>query len=76
MPKLVSLSPEAYGRLKARKIGVESFSDTVLRITGKARLSDFAGILTEKEAAGLDKKIKELRASSRIRTEKIRKELK
>lgn len=73
--KLVSLTTDAYDRLKAKKGEGESFSNAVLRLTGKTNLSQFAGILTEKEAEGLEKSIKDLRAKSRARADFVRKEL-
>ena len=43
--KTISLSEEAYKRLAERKIGNESFSDVVLRITNNTTLRDFVEIV-------------------------------
>ncbi|MBI4163696.1 MAG: antitoxin VapB family protein [Candidatus Aenigmarchaeota archaeon] len=68
MPKLISLSENAYERLAAKKIEGESFSDVVSRLTGGTKnLTDFAGLLTEGEANIIEKKITDLRAASRKR---------
>jgi len=75
MSKLVALSNEAYERLQARKNGSDSFSDVVLRVTGSGKLSDFAGLLTETEADEMEEKIRNQRALSKKRAERIRKEL-
>ena len=42
MTKPVQLSDEAYARLAAQKRPGESFSDVVLRLTGKGTLLDLA----------------------------------
>ena len=73
--KLVSLTEEAYERLDGKKTSGESFSDVVLRLTGKIKLTDFAGILTEEEAAKIEKKVKDLRAKSRGRANRIKEEI-
>lgn len=73
--KTITITEEAYERLAVKKASKESFSDVILKITGKGKLSDFAGILTEKEAGSLGKNIKESRARSRARMESIKKRL-
>lgn len=73
--RTISITEEAYERLKISKYEKDSFSDVILRITNKRKLSDFAGILNEKEAETLKENIKELREKSRNRMEKIRKAL-
>ena len=73
--KLVSLTADAYDRLKAKKTDSESFSNAVLRLTGKTNISQFAGILTEKDADALEKSIRDLRVRSKSRADAIRKEL-
>jgi predicted CopG family antitoxin len=42
--KPVQLSDEAYRRLRARKKAGESFSDVVLRLTGRGSLSRLRGL--------------------------------
>lgn len=41
--KTISLSDEAYAKLKAEKKSGESFSDVVKRLTGRKSLLEFAG---------------------------------
>lgn len=65
--KTVSLTEEAYERLKARKKEHESFSDVITRITNTRSLLDFAGILTEEQAHRLKKTIARSREQSRKR---------
>lgn len=73
--KTISITEEAYGRLLSRKKEGESFSRVINRITGKANLMDFFGILSEKEADKLEKNIRENRKLSRKRLDRISKEL-
>ncbi len=73
--RTISITEDAYERLKAKKEPRESFSDVIVRITKKGRLTDFAGILTDKEADDIEKSIRESRNRSRERMERIRKRL-
>lgn len=62
MVKVISLSNEAYGRLKALKIGDKSFSEIVIEITPEIRkknLMDFFGIWKDEanEWKEIEKKI-------------------
>jgi len=76
MVKTITITDEAYKRLKARKGKNESFTDTIIKITApKIDLTKYAGILTEKEADKLESRIAELRKESELRLEKIRNEL-
>lgn len=59
--KTVSLSEDAYERLKYLKRGNESFSDVVRRITGKIELRKFHGILGKEKGEELEKIIKKER---------------
>ena len=74
--KTISITEEAYERLATKKRERESFSDVINRITKKTNLSDFAGLLTEKEAENLKKAIKDDRQRSRKRVERIERMLK
>ncbi|MFB6215857.1 MAG: antitoxin VapB family protein, partial [Candidatus Aenigmatarchaeota archaeon] len=51
--KTISLSEDAYDRLKRLKKENESFSDLVRRITRKIKFKNFHGILGEKAAEEL-----------------------
>lgn len=73
--RTITITVEAYERLKAKKDSKESFSDVILKVTGKGKLSDFAGMLMEKEGAALELTVKESRARSRARAEAVRKRL-
>ncbi|MBI1935857.1 antitoxin VapB family protein [Candidatus Woesearchaeota archaeon] len=70
--KTISITEEAYERLKAKKENNESFTDVINRVIGKRSLLELAGILSEEEADQLEKHIKERRAASRRRSDRIR----
>lgn len=60
--KTITITEEAYRRLKQSKTDDESFSQIITRITGNAgRLLKFAGTLTDEEADRLEARIKENR---------------
>ncbi|MDY6770239.1 MAG: antitoxin VapB family protein [Candidatus Nanohaloarchaea archaeon] len=59
--KTISLSEDAYERLKAEKKENESFSDAVARITTPVKLDDFHGILSDETADDLEEAIEENR---------------
>ena len=71
MTKVISLSDEAYVRMKAWKREGESFSDVVVRMEGGRRpLSDFAGIWKDIDTDSMKKEIAESR--KRFRTREVR----
>lgn len=70
--KTISITEEAYERLRLQKESKESFTDVINRITGKRSLLELAGILTNEEADKMKGYIKERRAASRKRAERIR----
>ena len=64
-PKTISIDEEAYKRLKNSKIGNESFSDVVKRITNPVKRKDimeFAGIwdLSDEEYDKMKTKLRKL----------------
>lgn len=59
--KTVSLSEDAYERLKSLKKKKESFSDVVRRITDKTYLRNFHGVLSEKAAEELERSVTKIR---------------
>ncbi|MEK6851363.1 MAG: antitoxin VapB family protein [Candidatus Thermoplasmatota archaeon] len=63
MTKTISLSDEAYEHLRRHKLGDESFSDAVLRLTRQGgRLSDVIGLCPElRGATGLARIVRENR---------------
>jgi len=74
--KTISITEDAYDRLRAWKVNNESFSDVINRITSKRRLSEIAGILTEEEGKALERKIKKGREISNKRMSRIYRALK
>ena len=66
--KTLSITEEAYERLSARKELLESFSDVIIKMTGRASLAELAGVLSRKEAA-------ELRANIAARRKALRERL-
>ncbi len=69
--KTITVSQEAYRILKAHKAGDESFSDVILRLTKRRKLTDFAGILSRKTADAMRRAIDEDRQQRR-RVDKTR----
>lgn len=63
--KTITVTEEAYRRLRARKTGGESFSDVILRLTKRRPLSDFAGILRPETADAMRRAIEEDRQRRR-----------
>jgi predicted CopG family antitoxin len=59
MTKMVQLSDEAYGRLRALKKGDESFSDVVLRLVPKGDLRDLRKL--GRSRAEIDAHVREIR---------------
>ena len=74
--KTISITEEAYERLKTKKAHNESFTDVINRITGKKSIMELAGILSDKEANQLREHVKNIRARSGERMERIREQLK
>ena len=63
MVKTITITNDAYEMLKKMKGKEDSFSKTIIRITGEKRtdLNKFLGILSEKNAEKARKKIKIIR---------------
>ena len=74
--RTISITEEAYERLKIQKSPKESFTDVINRITGKRSIMEFAGILSNEDADKIKAHIKGMRARSRKRMERIREMLK
>ena len=70
--RTISITEEAYQRLKIQKEPNESFTDVINRVTGKKDIMQFAGILSNEEGDELERIIKERRTSRRERSKKIR----
>jgi len=59
--KTLTITEEAYERLRARKSGDESFSELIIRITHRRPLADFAGILEGESGSALKKAVEDSR---------------
>lgn len=69
--KTISVSDEAYARLKALKKPGESFSDTINRLTARKRLSEIAGVLTEEDIRVIEKAVSAIRSGSKERIKEL-----
>jgi len=65
----ISISDEAYERLKSIKKGGESFTDVINRLTGRRSILELAGVLSKEEAKQMKLRAKEIRRKS---TKRIR----
>ncbi len=74
--KTISITEEAYERLKTRKDENDSFSDVIYKITSKRSLLEIAGSLSKEEASKMDEEIKKARDLSNNRAKTIAKILK
>lgn len=59
----ISITDDAYIRLKNLKVGDESFSEIINRLTQKRLLSTFASILSEESADEFGKRLESYRKS-------------
>lgn len=73
--KTISITTKAYEMLSSWKEANDSFSDVIEKLCSKKQMSDYFGILSEKESKELRKEIKLSRKSSNRRTKAIEKEL-
>ena len=73
--KTISITEEAYERLKTRKFSKDSFSDVINKLTGKKSLRELAGILNDKEGEKLMESVKRGREKSRKRAIRMLEEL-
>lgn len=74
--KTISITEDAYERLKVRKEKNESFTDVINRVTGKRDIMELAGILSKEEGKKLRNYIKVRRKASREYSNRIRESLK
>jgi predicted CopG family antitoxin len=68
--KTISITEEAYERLKSWKKGNESFSDVIRKIGKSRKLSSFAGVLSKDAGEYLEKSVREGRKLSRLREQR------
>jgi len=59
--KTVSITDEAYDILKAKKEEAESFSEVIIRLSGKKKLASFAGVLSKKTADAIEEEMGKVR---------------
>ena len=59
--KTLTITEDAYTILKEKKTEHESFSDVILRFSGKRSLESFFGALSGKTADAIEEDIKEMR---------------
>jgi len=66
----ISISDEAYERLKSIKQPGESFTDVINRLTGRRSILELAGLISREEGREMKLRVKEIRkkSSKRIRT--------
>ncbi len=78
--KTITITEGAYRALKAKKGEKDSFSDVIIKMTGKRPLSDFYGALSRESAERLERAVKEARDAHRklhsARIKRIKEELK
>ena len=74
--KTISITEEAYERLRMKKEKNESFTDVINRVTRKRSIMELAGILSNEEGEKLEKYIKERRKTSGEHSNRIRESLK
>ncbi|MDG6951788.1 MAG: antitoxin VapB family protein [Nitrososphaerota archaeon] len=60
----ISISDEAYERLKSLKRPGESFTELIGRMTGSRGVVDLAGLLTRAEGLEMKRRVSELRRAS------------
>ncbi len=63
--KTISITREAYDRLRSRKGPHESFSDVVLRLTERRPLAEYAGMLSKSSVRAIREAIEEARRERR-----------
>jgi predicted CopG family antitoxin len=60
----IAISDEAYHMLKALKKPGESFTDVINRMTHRSSVLELAGALSKREAANVERRVKEVRKRS------------
>ncbi|HYV08840.1 MAG TPA: antitoxin VapB family protein [Thermoplasmata archaeon] len=63
--KTISISKEAYDRLRARKRPGDSFSDVILRLTERRPLAEYAGMLSKSSVKAIREAIEEAQSTRR-----------
>ncbi len=73
--KNISITEEAYNRLANLRKGNESFSEIIVEVTGRKKLSDFFGIISKETGDKLERAIEKGRKEHRKLTEERHKRL-
>ncbi|MBI2142019.1 antitoxin VapB family protein [Candidatus Woesearchaeota archaeon] len=63
----IKLEEDAYNLLKSWKGERESFSDVVMKLASRPKLSDFVGILSGESGEVFEKSIKDLRKAWKLK---------
>ena len=63
--KTISITEEAYDILNSKKEKTESFSEAIVKLSGKRKLSSFFGVLSERSGRELEEEIKKSRKKHR-----------
>jgi len=63
--KTISITEEAYKRLRARKGADESFTDVIIRLTERKPLTDFAGMLSHSSVEAIRRAVEKSRRERR-----------
>jgi len=63
--KTISITKEAYDRLRSRKGPNESFTDVILRLTERRPLAEYAGMLSKSSVKAIREAIEEARRDRR-----------
>ncbi len=64
--KTLTITEDAYDILKSRKKPTESFSEVIVRLSGKRPLASFYGVLGEEAGKALAKEIAETRRAHAV----------
>ena len=67
--RTITVTEQAYRRLRSHKGASESFTDVVLRLTERRPLTDFAGIVSHETAKALRSAVEEDRRQRQRRDE-------
>lgn len=62
--KNIAISDDAYQILRSLKKSGESFTDVIERIARRSSLLDLAGVLSETQAANVERRVREVRRQS------------
>ena len=73
--KNIAISDEAYQRLKALKKPGESFTEVIERMTRSRGVLDLAGILSPRQAAQVEERVRGLREESSKRLQRTAEKL-